>query len=104
MRPQGCKHTIVDDKAAKVAGFFNDLSGCPLAHTLEVLGNRGMLLTVPSVMYGLFRYIYLIYHRKKGQDPTITLFYDLPTICNLIIWTIISFLVVNYGSQLHLFR
>jgi 4-hydroxybenzoate polyprenyltransferase len=74
------------------------------AHTLEVLGNRGMLLTVPSVMYGLFRYIYLIYHRKKGQDPTDTLIYDIPTICNLIIWLILSLLVVNYGSQLHLFR
>ena len=74
------------------------------AHTLEVLGSRGMLLTVPSVIYGLFRYIYLIYHRKKGQDPTITLFCDLPTICNLIIWTIISFLIVNYGSQLQLFK
>jgi len=73
-------------------------------HTLEVLGNRGMLLTVPSVMYGLFRYIYLIYHHKKGQDPTDTLIYDIPTICNLIIWLILSLLVVNYGSQLHLFR
>ncbi|MCK5270874.1 MAG: decaprenyl-phosphate phosphoribosyltransferase, partial [Sedimentisphaerales bacterium] len=74
------------------------------AHTLEVLGNRGMLLTVPSVMYGLFRYIYLIYHRKKGQDPTDTLIYDIPIICNLIVWLILSLLVVNYGSQLYLFR
>jgi hypothetical protein len=72
-------------------------------HTLEVLGNRGMLLTVPCVIYGLFRYIYLIYHRKTGQDPTDTLLRDLPTLINLIIWIVLSLLVVNYGSRLSLF-
>ena len=70
----------------------------------QVVGTRAMLFTVPSVMYGLFRYIYIIYHFKKGEDPTQTLIHDVPTIINLIIWVAISILVVNYGSMLDFFN
>ena len=73
-------------------------------HTLKVLGNRGMLLTVPSVIYGLFRYIYLIYHCKKGEDPTETVVRDIPTLVNLVLWVLISFFVVIYGNRLNLFQ
>lgn len=71
--------------------------------TLDVFGTRALLLTVPSVMYGLFRYIYLIYHLEKGQDPTSVLYRDIPTLINLLIWVMISALVVNYGSRIDLF-
>jgi len=72
-------------------------------HTLKVLGTRAMLLTVPLVMYGLFRYIYIIYHLKGGDDPVRILIRDVPTIINLIIWVVISLLVVSYGGQFDLF-
>lgn len=71
--------------------------------TLEVFGTRAMLLTVPSVMYGLFRYIYIMYHLEEGEDPTNTLIRDVPTIINVIIWIVISLLIVCYGSQFELF-
>jgi len=71
--------------------------------TLKVFGTHAMLLTVPSVMYGMFRYIYLIYHLKKGEDPTRAITRDIPTIINLIIWILLSVLVVSYGSRIDLF-
>ena len=71
--------------------------------TLKVFGTRAMLLTVPSVMYGMFRYIYLIYHLKKGEDPTRAITRDIPTIINLIIWVILSVLIVSYGNRIDLF-
>ncbi len=71
--------------------------------TVEVFGTHAMLLTVPSVMYGLFRYIYIIYHLKQGQDPTGTLLHDFPTILNPLIWVIIAVVVVSYGERIHLF-
>ena len=70
--------------------------------TVDMFGTRAMLLTVPSVMYGLFRYIYLIYHLKQGEDPTSTLTHDIPTLINLVIWIFLSILVVSYGTQLEL--
>ncbi len=71
--------------------------------TLEVFGSRAMLLTVPLVIYGLFRYIYLIYHLNEGHDPTASLLRDLPTIINLLLWVAVSLLVVLYGRQISLF-
>ncbi|MHC4122463.1 MAG: decaprenyl-phosphate phosphoribosyltransferase [Planctomycetota bacterium] len=66
--------------------------------TLQLFGTRAMLLTVPPVMYGIFRYLYLTYHLKHGEDPTEVLIRDLPTIINLIIWLILALLVVVYGE------
>lgn len=73
------------------------------SHTLKVLGTRAMLVTLPFVIYGLFRYIYIIYHLQQGADPTETLIRDVPTIVNLIIWILISLMVVIYGEKLDFF-
>ena len=74
------------------------------AHTQMVLGTRAMLLTLPFVIYGLLRYIYIIYHLKQGADPVKTLIRDIPTIINLFLWIVTSLLVVKYGSKFNFFR
>jgi len=73
------------------------------SRTLQVFGTRAMLLTMPSVMYGLFRYIYLIYHSKKGSDPTELICRDVPTLINLVIWVLIAVWVVTKGREFDLF-
>ena len=70
------------------------------ARTVEVFGSRAMLLTVPPVIYGIFRYIYIIYHLQKGDDPTKALFHDIPTLVNLVIWITIAMLVVTKGADI----
>jgi len=67
--------------------------------TVEAFGSRAMLLTVPSVMYGMFRYIYVIYHYSKGEDPTRSLLRDVPTVINLVVWIVVALVVVSYGSR-----
>lgn len=74
------------------------------AHTQMVLGTRAMLLTLPFVIYGLLRYIYIIYHLKQGADPVETLIRDIPTIINLLLWVVTSLLVVKYGGKFDLFH
>jgi 4-hydroxybenzoate polyprenyltransferase len=73
------------------------------ARTVALFGTRAMLVTVPSVMYGLFRYIYIIYHLEQGDDPCHTLIHDIPTLINLAIWMVASLLVVTHGRQFSLF-
>ena len=73
-------------------------------HTLMVLGTRAMLLTLPFVIYGLLRYIYIIYHLKQCADPTENLIHDLPTVINLVLWVVTSLLVVKYGGKLNFFH
>lgn len=71
--------------------------------TQEIFQTRAMLLTVPSVIYGFSRYLYLIYHQEQGEDPTQAVLRDVPTIVNVGVWIVISVLVVMYGEHLHLF-
>ena len=73
------------------------------ARTVSIFRTRYMLVTVPSVMYGMLRYIYLIYHKHRGEDPTDLLRRDIPTIINLILWVVLSILVVTKGHELDLF-
>ena len=73
-------------------------------HTLMVLGTRAMLLTLPFVIYGLLRYIYIIYHLKLCADPTENLIRDIPTIINLVLWVVTSLIVVKYGGKITLFQ
>ena len=41
--------------------------------TVRKFHTRALLLTLPFVLYGIFRYLYLVYHRSEGGDPTQTL-------------------------------
>jgi len=45
-----------------------------------------MLLTVPIVYYGLFRYLYVIYVEEHGGDPTEILFEDRPLQASIVLW------------------
>jgi hypothetical protein len=37
--------------------------------TVEKFGTRNLVLTLPFVIYGLFRYLYLMYHDDLGESP-----------------------------------
>jgi 4-hydroxybenzoate polyprenyltransferase len=53
------------------------------------------LITVPFVLYGLFRYMYLIYVKGEGSAPDEVLLTDHPLQVAIISWGI-SFLIVLY--------
>jgi len=52
------------------------------------------MITIPLVLYGVFRYLFLIYKKNLGEDPTQTLLKDLPLAFTVIIWTIISMILI----------
>jgi 4-hydroxybenzoate polyprenyltransferase len=67
--------------------------------TVLRFGSQRLIATTPFVMYGVFRYLYLIYTQNTGGDPTKLLVKDIPTIINGILW-ILSVGYVIYGSNL----
>lgn len=73
-------------------------------HTQMVLGTTAMLLTLPFVIYGLLRYIYIIYHLHKGADPAVTIITDIPTVINLFLWVAASLIIVKYGYKFDIFH
>jgi hypothetical protein len=62
--------------------------------TVARVGSNGMLLTIPFVVYGVFRYLFLIHKRQAGGDPVHILFHDRPTLLNLLLWILTAGLVI----------
>jgi len=54
-----------------------------------------LLLTIPFVLYGIFRYLYLIHKKNLGGSPEYIFLKDVPTIINIIFW-IISIIIIVY--------
>lgn len=48
--------------------------------------NHAMMLTVPVVLYGIFRYLYLVHVRDEGGSPEDVLYSDVPLILCILLW------------------
>ncbi len=48
--------------------------------------NHAMMATIPFVTYGLFRYLFLVYARNRGENPEQILITDIPLIATICLW------------------
>lgn len=58
-------------------------------------GNHAMMLTIPFVIYGFFRYLYLVHVQGSGEAPEEILFSDRPIQASLALWGL-SILFIFY--------
>jgi 4-hydroxybenzoate polyprenyltransferase len=58
------------------------------------LQTKYMELTIPFVLYGVFRYLYLIHQKEGGGSPTKMLLGDTPLLVNIILWFIAVILII----------
>ncbi len=54
--------------------------------------NHVMMLTIPFVLYGIFRYLYLIQVEDAGGAPDELILSDLPLLLTLLMWGLLSIL------------
>jgi 4-hydroxybenzoate polyprenyltransferase len=66
-----------------------------MAYVLYTLSPRTMhdvsdklYLTIPFVLYGIFRYLWLVHHKEGGGSPEITLISDRPLMADVILWVV----------------
>ncbi|MSQ26746.1 MAG: decaprenyl-phosphate phosphoribosyltransferase [Dehalococcoidia bacterium] len=52
--------------------------------------NHAMMLTIPFVLYGIFRYLYLIHVKGLGGSPEEVLFSDRPLVAGIVGWVAVS--------------
>lgn len=52
----------------------------------EKLHTDALYLTIPFVLYGIFRYLYLVHQREGGGNPTRELLTDRPLWVNVALW------------------
>ncbi|HEV2108438.1 MAG TPA: decaprenyl-phosphate phosphoribosyltransferase [Thermomicrobiales bacterium] len=60
--------------------------------------NQSMMLTLPFVIYGIFRYLYLIYRRDLGGSPESLIFEDRPLLASVIGWAAASAAILYLWS------
>lgn len=60
--------------------------------------NQWMMLTVPFVLYGMLRYLYLAIERGMGGEPE-AIFRDVPSIINVGLWILTVALVLYLGPD-----
>jgi 4-hydroxybenzoate polyprenyltransferase len=58
--------------------------------TKAKFGTSYMIFTIPFVIYGIFRYLYLIHKKELGGDPTTILVTDTPILMNVVLWVLVS--------------
>jgi len=59
------------------------------------LGTDKLFITLPFVIYGIFRYLYLVHQKEKGGDPAKVLFGDMPIVIDGALW-FITILILLY--------
>ena len=53
-----------------------------------------LIYTTPFVIYGIFRYLYLLHQKNLGESPTQIVTKDLPIIINSLLWLIACALII----------
>jgi hypothetical protein len=55
---------------------------------------KWMMLTIPLVIYGVARYLYLIYEKQEGESPERVLLSDKPLLFTVSLWGISALLMI----------
>ena len=59
-----------------------------------------LIYTTPFVIYGIFRYLYLLHQKNLGESPTQIVTKDIPIIVNSLLWLIVCAVIIykaNFG-------
>ncbi|MDZ7725140.1 MAG: decaprenyl-phosphate phosphoribosyltransferase [candidate division KSB1 bacterium] len=62
--------------------------------TVEKFGNQNLLWTLPFVIYGLFRYVYLVYNKNSGETPETVIFKDRSLFAAILLYILSIFFII----------
>ncbi|HOX96354.1 MAG TPA: UbiA prenyltransferase family protein [Candidatus Woesebacteria bacterium] len=61
-----------------------------------LISEKWMMATIPFVVYGIMRYLQLIYEKNEGESPERVLLSDKPLIITVLLWGIVTIGVLYY--------
>jgi 4-hydroxybenzoate polyprenyltransferase len=94
----GAHRKILDDYSAP---YLDELLAVVAAATImayslytfyapNVPDNHAMMATIPFVLYGIFRYLYLVHQQNGGGAPEQVLLDDLPLLTSILLWAVVA--------------
>ncbi|MCX7597399.1 MAG: decaprenyl-phosphate phosphoribosyltransferase [Armatimonadetes bacterium] len=66
--------------------------------TVHIVGSTNLMYTIPFVLYGIFRYLYLIHNYGEGDAPDRILLTDKPILVNLLLYVIAVVIILELGG------
>ena len=76
-------------------------SACLMSYALYTItspaaqAHHYLMATIPFVIYGIFRYLYLMHRHSLGESPDAVLLEDRPMLINILLWGLITGLIVT---------
>jgi len=70
------------------------------AETVAKFHTRLLPLTLPFVLYGIFRYLYLLYRRQLGGNPSELFLSDRALLLNTLLWILAVILILYLAARL----
>ena len=62
--------------------------------TIKVFNTDNMIYTTPFVVFGIFRYMFLVYMNKKGENTVDIMLTDIPMIINVVLYILAIILII----------
>ena len=66
------------------------------AETVQKFGTKNLKYTIPLVLFGIFRYLYLIHQKDEGGNPENIILKDKPMILNICLYVLTVALVLYW--------
>lgn len=92
--------TVLKSYTVKLVDRYAEMSatGALLFYSMFVMSTRpGLVITIPLVLYGLFRYWYVVESLDGGESPTDALFADWQMLAVLVLWGAACAFVLTRG-------
>jgi 4-hydroxybenzoate polyprenyltransferase len=67
--------------------------------TVEKFGTDRLVWTLPFVLYGILRYLYLVHQKDEGGNPSRVLLNDRPILVTVALWAATMIALIYHGSE-----
>jgi 4-hydroxybenzoate polyprenyltransferase len=67
--------------------------------TVTKFGTTHLIFTVPFVLYGVFRYLYLIHQRSEGGSPEALIIKDKPLLIDIFLWIATAVIILYLSAR-----
>jgi 4-hydroxybenzoate polyprenyltransferase len=67
--------------------------------TISRFGTDRLVWTLPFVLYGILRYLYLVHQKEEGGNPTEVLLNDRPILVAMALWAATVVMLIYHGHE-----
>jgi 4-hydroxybenzoate polyprenyltransferase len=70
--------------------------------TVTIFGTENLIFTTVFVLFGIFRYIFLMRGRKTDDNPMHLLLSDIPLVVNILLWFLVCVFIIYFHDTTRL--